>query len=132
MQCESGCGRTVRQSPAGGGQRKHCEVCRPPRVRKPKADPAPAAPAEAPAGGQMVARTTDKLRAAGRLDTIEGALLLAIARRMDSCESDTQFAALAGQYRQAIPAALPGQDDAADGIDQLAARRAAKRKAAGA
>lgn len=149
--CENGCGRVVTQNPAGGGLRKFCEVCRPPRQRRKAAGegsgqvrqsaPDPAAPV-APAGprvlGPMEDATAGQLAAAGRSGTLQGHLLLNLARRMDEAESPSAYATLAGQYRATIPDALPEAPPAApddpldDPLDQIARRRAERRAAAGA
>jgi hypothetical protein len=76
--------------------------------------------------------TRAKLAEVGTLDTLEGALLVQIAAQMDECvESPSAFAALAGQYRQQLPSAMPAVAASDDQADQLKRRREAKRRAAG-
>lgn len=133
--CGDGCGTEVEQS-STGGRRKYCQSCRPSRDRSaPKMDkPAPVPRVEkapSPQGG-FEAETRSYLDAVGTLGTLEGALLVQIAREMDDClESPSAFAALAGQYRQQLPSAMPAVSKSDDQADQLRRRREAKRRAAG-
>lgn len=147
-----GCRNDVEQAAAGGGQRKACTTCRPTRVRRKAAGegsgqgrqsaPAPAVGAPAPAGpagprvvGDLETATAARLVEAGRRDTLAGELLLQLARRMDAAESPSAYATLAGQYRAAIGDALPEATTPAgpvDPADDIARRRAEKRRAAGA
>lgn len=130
--CGDGCGAEVEQT-ARGGKRKYCPTCRPSRDRvAEKKPPAPKVDRSPSDQGGFEAETRARLAALGTLDTLDGSLLVQLARQMDECvESPSAFAALAGQYRQQLPSAMPKVTASDDQADQLKRRREAKRMAAG-
>jgi hypothetical protein len=72
-----------------------------------------------------------ELEAAGRVETAEGAHALFLARRLASSTGDTaaSVASLSKEYRAARLEALRGVQPARSGLDELRARRDAKRGA---
>ena len=81
------------------------------------------------AGNSLVKATTAELAAAGKVDTVLGQLAISLAGRMSG--TTTGLAALSRELRSVIDAALSvktsGAAPKADGIDELRARRDAKR-----
>ena len=85
-----------------------------------------------PAEGELtptVAATWAKLEEAERLHTPEGMAALALAHRLDNGGRDTgsALAAVARELRASLEAAMAGAKVAADPLDELRARREAKR-----
>lgn len=68
-----------------------------------------------------------ELDAAGRADTYLGAAALALADRIDQSTAVMGFAALVKELRATMDAALAGVKKVADPLDELRARRDAKR-----
>ena len=79
--------------------------------------------------GPVVAATWKKLEDADRLHEPEGVAALALAHRLDHGGRDTgsALASVARELRATLEVALKGAGVAADPIDQLRARREAKR-----
>lgn len=94
---------------------------------KPKRTRKPAAPeTDAPVGalGAVLA----ELRAAGRLDSSAGQAAVALARRIDDgAESSSGLAALTREMRAAMAEALSRVEASGDALDELRARREARR-----
>lgn len=89
----------------------------------------PADPGEV-GGNSLVKATTAELAAAGKVDTMLGQLAISLAGRMSG--TTTGLAALSRELRSVIDAALGtktggGKTQTSDGIDELRARRDAKR-----
>lgn len=104
-----------------GTRRKYCEQCSPPR--RPPASAAPPAPVERPPG-PVESRARIELERAGRLDTVEGLVLVNLARRLDDpATTGSQAASVARELREASRAALAGTVSSVDPLDQLEARR---------
>lgn len=108
-----------------GSRRIYCEKCSPPRARL-------AAVADAPASddspGAIEAQALVRLEVAGRVDTIEGQLLLRMAREADSGRATSaQLGSLAEKLLRVADVALEGAKPVErDALDELAERRAAK------
>lgn len=98
-----------------------------PAKSKPKRTRKPAAPEpDAPVGalGAVLA----ELRAAGRLDSSAGQAAVALARRIDDgAESSAGLAALTREMRAAMAEALSRAEATGDALDELRARREARR-----
>lgn len=80
--------------------------------------------------GPLEEVTRSQLEAAGLLDGIEGAVVLTLARRIDLAgplETGSAFAALTKEFRASLAAAMAGAEVANDPVDELRARRDAKR-----
>ena len=95
---------------------------KPKRTRKAKPTPE----ADAPVGtlGAVLA----ELRGAGRLDSSAGQAAVALARRIDDgAESSAGLAALTRELRAAMAEALARAEAAGDALDELRARREARR-----
>jgi hypothetical protein len=93
-------------------------------------DPTPIAPPET-AKDSLVDAVKADLKAAGRLDSALGRQALRLAERMGSTfDTGSAIAALSRELRAVMAEALQNGAKAADGLDELAARRA--QKAAGA
>ena len=123
MLCASECGREVVQATAGG-RRKHCTTCRPPRAR--------GRAVEASTPATLRARTVAELAAIGSAGTLDGALLVQLAERLDATVEGSPYAALTRAYRQTLDAVRVGAKGArAEPGDEIAKRRAAKLAAAG-
>lgn len=91
---------------------------KPKRTRKPKADSITGAL------GAVVAELT----AAGRLDSSAGQAAVALARRIDDgAESSSGLAALTREMRAAMAEALSRVEASGDALDELLARREARR-----
>lgn len=94
---------------------------KPKRTRKPTA-PEPDAPVGAL--GAVLA----ELRAAGRLESSAGQAAVALARRIDDgAESSAGLAALTREMRAAMAEALSRAEATGDALDELRARREARR-----
>ena len=92
---------------------------KPKRTRKPK-------PVDSPTGtlGAVIAELT----AAGRLDTSAGQAAVALASRIDQgAESSSGLAALTREMRAAMAEATANVAQAGDALDELRARREARR-----
>jgi len=123
--CKDGCGRLVT------GNRKFSEVCRPPRGRA----TAPEPPAPVVGESEFVSTIRAELQRLGKLQSIDGAHLLQIAGRMETA-TGAAYAALSRQFSLKLEEVAPAQVGASGGapvtpMDNLEARRAAKRAAAG-
>lgn len=91
----------------------------------------PSARPDAVAGTALESATRVELVAVGRLDTAKGQAALLLARRIDAgTDTGAAIAALAGQWRQTLEAALQSAsrpDSALDGVrDELARRRSTR------
>ena len=97
-----------------------------PAKPKPKRTRKPAPESDAPVGalGAVLA----ELRAAGRLDSSAGQAAVALARRIDDgAESSSGLAALTREMRAAMAEALSRVEASGDALDELRARREARR-----
>jgi hypothetical protein len=113
-----------------------CTTCSPPDTRARRLNPVtslPSRPSEAseswPAG-TLTEATREALTAVSRLDCPEGALAVMLAAQLDAGgHTGSQTAALSKEYRAALEVASKGATGAASTLDQLRARRAARRGA---
>jgi hypothetical protein len=97
-------------------------AAKPKRTRKPKAQVEP----DSPTGtlGAVVAELT----AAGRLNTSAGQAAVALASRIDAgAESSSGLAALTREMRAAMAEATANVAQAGDALDELRAKREARR-----
>ncbi len=95
---------------------------KPKRTRKAKAAPEPDAPVGT--SGAVLA----ELQAAGRLQSSAGQAAVALARRIDDgAESSAGLAALTRELRAAMAEALARAEASGDALDELRARREARR-----
>lgn len=108
------------------------------RVQAQRSPDVPVAPVTAlpqppqPAGGPLESAARAELEAVGRADALAGAVVLALARRIDSAGADdtgSAFAALTKELRAALASAVAGAEQAADPIDELRAHAERKRNA---
>lgn len=114
-----------------GSRREFCEECRPPRNRN---QDAPAAPVLAGPGapgwspGRIESRALAELTAAGRAETLEGEIVVRLAREMDSGRvAGSALTSLAKQLLDAKSRAMVGiKPPDRDRVDDLADRRADK------
>jgi hypothetical protein len=96
-----------------------------PSKAKPKRTPKPQA--DAPISGTLGAVVAE-LRGAGRLDSSAGQAAVALARRIDDgAESSAGLAALTREMRAAMAEALSRVEASGDALDELRARREARR-----
>lgn len=130
--------------PRPGGVRKKCLTCSPPRTRPAKAAQ-PAAkkrttrktrptivppPPPDPEPESVFEATRQVLRNAGRMGTPAGQAALVLALRLDSGEdSGSGLAALAKQLQSTIAEVTKDAKTTTTPLDELRARRAAKKKA---
>ena len=114
-----------------GGRRRYCEVCTPMKRNKPTAAaPAPIKALPTPQDGKVVAATLATLRSAGREETVAGAAALALAEILDAgSQSGSSAAALVKELRATMDEALAGVRTTTSLVDELRARRDAKRGA---
>ena len=99
-------------------------VVEPKPKRTGKAKPAPEPDAPVGALGAVLA----ELQAAGRLDSSAGQAAVALARRIDDgAESSAGLAALTREMRAAMAEALSRAEATGDALDELRARREARR-----
>ncbi len=94
--------------------------------------PAPAPQSSAPqsGGGALEAAARAELETAGRLETVAGGVVMALAKRIDVAgaeETGSAFAALTKELRAALAAAVAGAEQAIDPIDELRQQRERKR-----
>lgn len=119
---------------ASGTRRLYCETCRPPRVLATDGIAAPAVveqPAPRPPG-PIELTTVAELQAAGRLATVSGRIAVRLAHQMDDEQlSGSQVATLGAQLERTMDRATAGAPKPPDVVDEIAARIAAKRAAAG-
>ena len=111
-------------------RRLFCEECRPSRAKSSDVDETTAPPAAGP--GPIEAQSLARLEGAGRIDTIEGQLLLRLAREADDGRATaSQLASLSEKLLRVADAALAGtKTREPDRLDELTARRLAKVAAA--
>lgn len=114
--------------PRKGTRRLYCETCRPPRER----ELAPSPPVVLPGGGgepgPIEAASVTELEMAGRLATVEGQLVVRLAREADRVSvGGTQLSAVADRLLKAKEAALAGVAPPGDMVDELRERRRARR-----
>ncbi|AJA43302.1 hypothetical protein VC60_gp01 [Mycobacterium phage Sbash] len=97
-------------------------------------DPTPSAamPPLLPAAG-LVATVVKELTAAGRMETVLGQQALRLAMRLETSTVDTGagLASLSKELRAVMAQAVAGAAVEADPVDELRARRDAKRASAG-
>jgi hypothetical protein len=83
-------------------------------------------------GSSTVSKVRAALTEAGRLDTYLGAAAVQLAERIDNATAVMGFAALVKELRSTMDAALAGAEKAEpDAVDQLAAKRAQRRRGVG-
>lgn len=119
--CSDKCRSRARYRREVLGQPEAVAAPKPKRTRKSKAEPEPI-----PTGtlGAVVA----ELQAAGRLDSSAGQAAVALARRIDDgAESSAGLAALTREMRAAMAEALARAEASGDALDELRARREARR-----
>ena len=114
-----------------GGRRRYCETCAPVKRNAPvAASPAPIKALPTPLDGKVVAATLATLRSAGRDETVAGAAALALAEILDAGnQSGSAAAALVKELRATMDEALAGVRTTTSLVDELRARRDAKRGA---
>jgi hypothetical protein len=121
------CGAALPLQEGSGRKRTMCEVCSPKNTRyKPVASVTqlPVKPGE----GRLTTATRARLEELGRLDDPQGALALYHAELLDAgCGSQT--ATVSREYRAALADATRGVTGASSALDELRARRAARRGA---
>ena len=127
----AGCGGPMPPRIGRGRPRKMCETCSPTRKRLPrgtsKTTPAPTITA-LPGQPGVTDATRRELDACGRTDTPLGLAALVLAGRLDSGqESGSSLATLAKQLEATLRAATKGATVAASPLDELRARRDARR-----
>ena len=120
MKC-SKCGGPLPRKGAGR-PRKRCETCAPPRR---KAQITVIVP---DSGGSVYTATRDELSAAGREATPLGQAALVLAARIDANQdAGAAIAAMTKQLGATLCEATAGANVVASPVDELRARRAAKR-----
>lgn len=82
-----------------------------------------------PADGDLVAAVSAELSAAGRLDSALGRQAVRLAQRMGEFDTGGGVAALSRELRSVMAAALQTAVAMDDPVDELRARRDAKRSA---
>jgi endogenous inhibitor of DNA gyrase (YacG/DUF329 family) len=90
----------------------------------------PAEPRAAREAGPLETAARAELEAVGRAETLAGAQVLALARRLDAAGADetgSSYAALSKELRAALVVAVAGAEQAADPIDELRKQRDRKR-----
>ena len=115
---------------------KYCSVrCRTAATRdRQKNGTAPAAPdvvVSAPSGVRVLASTRAKLEKAGLLETPEAAVALDVARRIESA-TDSALPALTREFSRLLEVAMSLAESEGDSVDEMQARRDAKRARAAA
>lgn len=130
MSRECRCGRPIPVQSGPGRPRTRCDVCSPPG-RRHGAAPLASLPAavERPTPGTagLLAETRARLVDAERLDSPEGALSILLAGMLeDGGHTASGVAALSKQLLATLQAAVGDAPAAADGLDELARRRADK------
>lgn len=119
--CSVACRNAAAAARAKGQPEAKVIAAKPKRTRK-AAAPEPDAPV-----GALGAVLTE-LRAAGRLESSAGQAAVALARRIDDgAESSAGLAALTREMRAAMAEALARAEAAGDALDELRARREARR-----
>lgn len=115
--CSAKCRKRAQRAGTAGGQARTVPL--PPRPDDPGED------------GPVTAATRRELAAAGREESALGQGALAAARRIDTPTSDSgsAVASLIREHRAALAEALDGAKPAMDDLDELRARRDAKRHA---
>lgn len=115
-----------------GRRRTMCVDCSPKDRRDRVVKAVTTLPSPALSGaGSLVEATRTALEAAGKTDTAEGALTLYLAAQLDAgAHTGSQTAALSREFRAAYEMATKGATTSAStALDQLRARRAARRGA---
>jgi hypothetical protein len=81
--------------------------------------------------GSVEELTRTRLAQFGRLDTVEAAVVLLVARRLDSgrWESGMGLSAVTKEHSRLLADALAGAEQVADPVDELRVRRDGKRRA---
>jgi endogenous inhibitor of DNA gyrase (YacG/DUF329 family) len=117
--CSPKCRTAATRARAKGEPEMLAVPAKPKKVRKPKAS-------DSPIGTLGAVRT--ELTEAGRLDSSAGQAALALAHRIDEgAESSAGLAALTRELRAAMTEALANVTQAGDALDELRARREARR-----
>lgn len=121
--CKS-CPNPLPDVPLRGRPRTHCLTCRPPRLAPVQVLAAvQAEAAKRPAVASLVEQVTAELEAAGQLDTVDGRAAVLLASKAEGVMTNaSQAAAAVRELRTVMAAALQGAK-AADGIDELGAKR---------
>lgn len=127
------CGKCrQRFSKQQGSRRIYCEACSPPRKPPVGLRDVPSAPAGDGGRGPIEARLWEDLAAVDRAETVDGLVALSVARDLDAGrvppgQKPTVGAKLAGLRDKALEGTAP---PTADRLDDLAARRAERERAA--
>lgn len=137
------CGATCRKRASRGGLPPAAPIpitrtvpAPPPAAEKPSAPASPPAPGSAPDSGPgfegqlgLISAVVSELTEANRLNTALGQQALRLAVRMETSRSDTgaAIASLSKELRAVMHQALAAAEDANDPVDDLRARRDAKR-----
>ena len=120
------CGEPIPQRRGRGAPRKRCETCSPP-AKRPDKKPTLVTFTAKP-GRNVHSATLDVLTEAGRVETPLGQAALVLAARIDANQdSGGAIAAMAKQLASTLSAATAGANVVASPVDELRARRAAKR-----
>lgn len=85
-----------------------------------------------PESGPLETAALAELAAVDRAETLAGAVVLALARRLDAAGADdtgSSYAALSKELRAALVVAVAGAEQAADPIDELRKQRDRNRSA---
>ena len=117
--CSAKCRTQATRARAKGEAETLAVQAKPKRTRKAK-------PEAVPTG--TLGAVVSELQAAGRLDSSAGQAAVALARRIDDgAESSAGLAALTRELRAAMAEALARAEAAGDALDELRARREARR-----
>ena len=129
MGCKT-CGGPIPVGTGRGRRRLYCDDHRPdPRVRDDKRQPVVTFPGRE-TGGRIESASLAELEASDRAGTADGVTALHLARLLDGGEYNAQgAAALAKAHAESMSRALKGAQQVADAVDDLRARRAARRGA---
>lgn len=115
--------RTQATRARAAGKPEALPQAKPKAKRKPKTSPAEDAPITGALGAVLA-----ELTAAGRLQSSAGQAAIALARRIDDgAESSTGLASLTREMRAAQAEALSRVESSGDALDELRARREARR-----
>lgn len=124
----SSCGRTYE---AKRPNSRFCgDTCRKRAQRAPKSAAVKAAKVvdQVPVLSGLGAAAVRELQEAGRLDTVLGQMVVVLAQRIGSpMETGASVASMTKQLRESMTEALKGAHQVADPLDDLRARRDAKR-----
>lgn len=94
------------------------------------AAPMSAAEGDTPVSGAVASTTLEQLRSLGKLEDPLGAVALVLAAQIDSRDdTGASMAALARELRATLTEVTRGASAVADPVDELGARRAARKGA---